>query len=137
MKPARLIVLVLALAAGAVAAWLASGGRRPDHVDVVLTQKLNGNQGFKSQIILSNVRVLAVDQVLGEKDGQKVIVGKTATIEADPQQATILANARQLGTLSLALRSLLDSQTTASDANNAAGNDDALVVIRYGISASR
>ena len=108
-----------------------------DHVDVVLTQKLNGNQGFKSQIILSNVRVLAVDQVLGEKDGQKVIVGKTATIEADPQQATILANARQLGTLSLALRSLLDSQTTASDANNAARNDDALVVVRYGISASR
>ena len=90
MKLARLIVLVLALAAGAVAAWLASGGRRPDHVDVVLTQKLNGNQGFKSQIILSNVRVLAVDQVLGEKDGQKVIVGKTATIEADPSKPPYL-----------------------------------------------
>jgi pilus assembly protein CpaB len=108
-----------------------------DHVDVVLTQKLNGNSDFKSQIILSNVRVLAVDQVLGEKDGQKVIVGKTATIEADPQQATLLANARQLGTASLALRSLLDSQTTGSDANNLPNHDDGLVVVRYGISASR
>jgi pilus assembly protein CpaB len=107
-----------------------------DHVDVVLTQKLNGNQGFKSQIILPNVRVLAVDQVLGEKDGQKVIVGKTATIEADPPQATMIANARQLGTLSLALRSLVDSQTAASDAE-AAGNDDAFAVVRYGISGSR
>jgi pilus assembly protein CpaB len=46
------------------------------------------------------VQILAVDQVLGEKDGQKVIVGKTATIEANPQQATLLANARQLGTIS-------------------------------------
>jgi pilus assembly protein CpaB len=88
-----------------------------DHVDVVLTQKLNSNQGSKIQIILSNERVVAVDQVLAEKDGQKVIVGKTATIEADPQQASILANARQLGTVSLALRSLFDSQTMAADAN--------------------
>ena len=35
------------------------------------------------------------------KDGQKVAVGKTATLELDPQQAETLALARQIGTLSL------------------------------------
>jgi pilus assembly protein CpaB len=37
-----------------------------------------------------------------------VVVGKTATLELRPRQAETLALARQLGTLSLALRSLAD-----------------------------
>ena len=44
-----------------------------------------------SETILRNVRVLAVDQTVEEKDGQKVVVGKTATVELDPQQAETLA----------------------------------------------
>ena len=46
------------------------------------------------------MRVLAIDQTIGEKDGQKVVIGKTATIELDPQQAETLALSRQLGTIS-------------------------------------
>ena len=53
--------------------------------------------------MLRNVRVLAIDQTVEEKDGQKVVIGKTATVELDPQQAETLALSRQLGTLSLAL----------------------------------
>ena len=60
------------------------------------------------------MRVLAVDQSIEEKDGQKVAVGKTATLELDPQQAETLALARQIGTLSLTLRSLLDSHSPTS-----------------------
>jgi pilus assembly protein CpaB len=90
-----------------------------DHVDVVLTQKPTGTrQGAPdpvSKTILSNVRVLAVDQTIAEKQGQQVIVGKTATIQVDPQQAEVLANARQQGTISLALRSILDSQATTPE----------------------
>ena len=89
-----------------------------DHVDVLLTQKPANdpsNTDFISKVILSNVQVLAVDQQIEEKDGQKVIVGKTATIQVDPQQAERLANARQQGTISLALRSIVDSQTTTPE----------------------
>jgi pilus assembly protein CpaB len=90
-----------------------------DHVDVVLTQRQSNNgtgtADFKTKTILTNMRVLAVDQTIGEKDGQQVIVGKTATIQADPQQAETLANARQLGNVSLALRSILDSQSTSQE----------------------
>ena len=69
---------------------------------------MTGIEKFVSETILRNVRVLAVDQAVEEKDGQKVVIGKTATIELDPQQAETLALSRQLGTLSLTLRSLLE-----------------------------
>jgi Flp pilus assembly protein CpaB len=59
--------------------------------------------------------VLAVDQTIGEKEGQQVIIGKTATIQVEPQQAVTLAKARQQGTVSLALRSILDSQPTTPE----------------------
>ena len=61
-----------------------------------------------SEIILSNVRVLAIDQAPKEKDGQNAVVGKTVTLELKPEQAETLARARQTGTLSLALRSIAD-----------------------------
>ena len=66
-----------------------------------------------SETILSNIRVLAIDQTVEEKNGQRVVVGKTATLELTPRQAETLALSRQLGTLSLALRSLADAQQAA------------------------
>ena len=112
-----------------------------DHVDVVLTrrdkaaEKMSGIEKYVSETILRNVRVLAVDQSVEEKDGQKVVVGKTATIELDPRQAETLALSRQLGTLSLTLRSLLDSQSPTPEGGD---EDDrsgrAINTVRYGVS---
>ncbi|MDH8013994.1 Flp pilus assembly protein CpaB, partial [Klebsiella pneumoniae] len=54
-----------------------------DKVDVILTKRervasrSGTNDVINSEIILSNIRVLAIDQTVGEKDGQKVVVGKT------------------------------------------------------------
>jgi len=70
-------------------------------------ERIGGVEKYISETILRNVRVLAVDQGIEDHEGQKVAVGKTATIELDPQQAETLALARQLGTISLTLRSLL------------------------------
>ena len=80
------------------------------------------------------MRVLAVDQALGEKDGQKVVIGKTATIELDPHQAETLALARQTGTLSLTLRSLLDSQSPTPEGGEAKEESSTTVsTVRYGV----
>jgi pilus assembly protein CpaB len=85
-----------------------------DHVDVILTrrdkaaEKAAGTEVHVSEVILNNVRVLAIDQTVEEKNGQRVVVGKTATLELAPRQAETLALSRQQGTLSLALRSLVD-----------------------------
>jgi pilus assembly protein CpaB len=90
-----------------------------DHVDVVLTKHDKadraGTEKISSESILRNVRVLAIDQTVEEKAGQKVVVGKTATLELTPDEAETLEQARQQGTLSLALRSLVDSESSTPE----------------------
>lgn len=112
-----------------------------DHVDVLLTrrdkaaEKVTGIERYVTDTILRNVRVLAVDQHVGEKDGQKVVIGKTATIELDPRQAETLALSRQLGTISLTLRSLLDSQSpTPEGGDDNDGSRRGINTVRYGVS---
>ncbi len=83
-----------------------------DRVDVILTQvkkRPNAPEMHSSNTILRNVRVLAIDQTIEEKNGQRVVVGRTATLELSQSQAEALALARQLGKLSLALRSIADA----------------------------
>jgi pilus assembly protein CpaB len=87
-----------------------------DHVDVILTrrdrdaeQANGGIETHVSETILTNVRVLAIDQTVEEKGGQRVVVGKTATLELPPRLAEKLMLAHQLGTISLSLRSLVDA----------------------------
>jgi pilus assembly protein CpaB len=88
-----------------------------DHVDVILTrrdresERAAGGEVDISETLLKNVRVLAIDQTIEEKNGQRVVVGKTATLELLPREAETLALARKLGTLSLALRSIADDKT--------------------------
>src|SRR5262249_25571795 len=112
-----------------------------DHVDVILTrrdkwaEKIAGVEKYTSETILRNVRVLAVDQSIEDKEGQKVAVGKTATIELDPQQAETLALARQLGTISL--RSLLDSQSPTPEGGDQPQEKQSRTIntVRFGVSA--
>jgi pilus assembly protein CpaB len=112
-----------------------------DRVDVILSrrdreaEKAGAADTQVSETILSNIRVLAIDQMLGEKDGQKVVVGKTTTLELTPRQAETLALSRQLGTLSLALRSLADAgETTLPDDERSAGRRAGINTVRFGIS---
>jgi pilus assembly protein CpaB len=86
-----------------------------DRVDVILTrssgsQSKGGGDNFVSETILRNVRVLAIDQTVQEKDGQKVVVGKTTTLELSARQTETLVLSRRRGNLSLALRSLADAK---------------------------
>jgi pilus assembly protein CpaB len=90
-----------------------------DRVDVILTKREKqqspdapANDIVSSQVVLSNVRVLAIDQAPKEKDGQNAVLGKTATLELIPDDVETLAKARMSGTLSLALRSIADGKTT-------------------------
>ena len=114
-----------------------------DRVDVILShrdreaEKATGVETHVSHTILSDVRVLAIDQLVQEKEGQRVVVGKTATLELTQRQAEMLAAARQTGTLSLTLRSLVDAnqkQQPVEEAPEARGNR--LNTIRFGISTT-
>src|SRR5450631_3795189 len=86
-----------------------------DRVDVILSrrdreaERLTGIESQIAETLLSDARVLAIDQTVEEKNGQKVVVGRTATLELTPRQVETLAMGRLMGSLSLALRSLADS----------------------------
>jgi pilus assembly protein CpaB len=68
--------------------------------------------------VLSNVRVLAIDQQVEEKDdGTKAVVGTTATLELTPDQSKVMTVAQQMAErISLALRSVADAQESDTDA---------------------
>jgi pilus assembly protein CpaB len=120
-----------------------------DRVDIVLTRRLKnpdgannngptgGNDLVISEVILTNIRVLAIDQAPKEKDGQNAVVGKTVTLELKPDQIAILAASRQGGTLQLALRSLVDANAVDGTADDQAIKRPAggVNVIRYGVQA--
>jgi pilus assembly protein CpaB len=83
-----------------------------DRVDVVLTRDMsngNGKKDFQTATVLRDVRVLAVDQTAHQEKDKDSVVGKTATLELTPAQAEVLAQAEQIGIVSLALRALGDS----------------------------
>ena len=100
-----------------IAADTAAGGfvLPNDHVDVIMARKLaaagpDQPARVRTETVLRNLRVLAIDQTVQEKDGEQVVVGSTATLEVDPDQAEALTAAQQIGDrLVLSLRALADS----------------------------
>ena len=112
-----------------------------DRVDVLLTrrdpeqQKQSGGDGFTSEAVLRNVRVLAIDQTVEEKDGQKVVSGKIATLELSPRQTETLALSRQRGTLSLALRPLTQSKGTPKPETEDERHSGSINFVRYGVNS--
>ena len=114
-----------------------------DRVDVLLTKREKGQSSgtdiVNSEIILSNIRVLAIDQAPKEKEGQNAVVGKTVTLELKPEQTETLARARQGGTLSLALRSIADVnmvETNDEDAQQQRRRGESINVVRYGVAGT-
>ncbi len=95
-----------------------------DRVDLILSHELKtGEMGGRhaGETVLTNVRVLAIDQRMNDQNNAPTI-GKTATLEVTPKQAEKIAVLRQLGSLSLSLRSLAKTDRDRADGQ---GLDDA------------
>src|SRR4029453_14337285 len=111
-----------------------------DRVDVILTKReknpeRSAGDGVQSEIILSNIRVLAIDQAPKEKDGLNTLVGRTVTLELKPEHVETLARSRQIGTLTLALRSITDVNAAADgqSEDQVRKRNESVNVVRYGI----
>ena len=156
-EPIREAKLVNAKGAGFMAAILPSGMRAVstqitpetgaggfilpnDRVDVILTKrereagKSAGDERLVSETVLQDVRVLAIDQTIDDKNGQKGVVGKTATLELTGRQVEVLALAQRAGTVSLALRSIADAGKRVEE--QSAGPADSINVVRFGVSST-
>ncbi|MGQ7792080.1 Flp pilus assembly protein CpaB [Faunimonas sp. B44] len=96
-----------------------------DRVDVIQTVTQPGSQDGQnetvSRTILTNMRVLAIDQTVEESGGEPVVVGKTATLEVDPVQAEIITAAEASGTLSLSLRAMADTDEASASNQRQSG----------------
>ena len=117
-----------------------------DRVDIVMTRRLKNPDGANSptgandvvlsEVILTNIRVLAIDQAPKEKDGQTTVLGKTVTLELKPDQVATLSVSRQAGSLSLALRSIADANAAEMTPDDlAARRSGGVNVIKYGVQA--
>lgn len=113
-----------------IAAEIAAGGfiQPNDRVDVIVTREVEatnansggGMQNIRSDLILSNIRVLAIDARYGAPAGEgdenaqsgqgQVIIGSRATLELSERDATLLNTAKKAGEIALTLRSIADMQ---------------------------
>ncbi|AGA65277.1 Flp pilus assembly protein RcpC/CpaB [Liberibacter crescens BT-1] len=87
-----------------------------DRVDVMMVRMLEEGKS-SAETILSNIRVLAIDQNIEDgKDGQKSSIGSTATLELTPEQVKVILSAQQMASrLALVLRSTADSKEPDTD----------------------
>jgi len=105
-----------------------------DRVDVIVTVKGPAVEGegdtFLSDTILRNLRVLAIGQNVQERNGEKVVIGETATLEVEPGQAETLFRSQKVGSLSLSLRSLKDAGQVVTGPTT----EGAMTIVKYGVS---
>ncbi|MEM8748753.1 MAG: Flp pilus assembly protein CpaB [Pseudomonadota bacterium] len=101
-----------------------------DHVDVIMSFR-NEDDEWITDTILQNIRVLAIDQVIEEQEGDKAKVGDTVTLELNSEQVEIITEAAQISNnkLTLALRSVEDTQVVAGKKRGRRGN---VRLIRFG-----
>ncbi|GAB5509046.1 MAG: Flp pilus assembly protein CpaB [Hyphomicrobiales bacterium] len=116
-----------------------------DRIDVILTRvergtSREGGDIFTSETILSNVRVLAIDQTFEERDGEQFVTGEIATLELSPGEAELIALADEMGGLSLSLRSIADidegteiDEDIARRLRGGGGQGGSVRMIRFGI----
>ncbi len=115
LKPGTRAISIEVNATSGVAGFVFPG----DRVDLILT--LNVSQGGEgegeesmsraSETILTDVRVVAMDQSTNDQDQQASVRG-VATLEVSPKEAEVVSLSRELGRLSLSLRSIARIEDT-------------------------
>jgi len=110
-----------------------------DYVDVITTKRdpeaslRASTEVYQSTTVLSNIRVLAIGQNVQEKNGERVVVGETATLELDPSQAELITLQQRSGTLALALRSMADANKT-DEPRAKTSSSNSVTIVRFGVS---
>lgn len=113
---------------------------RVDIVKVFREPELTKERGFDvlgSELVVANVRVLAIGPTVETKSGEAVATGATATLELDPVQAEKVLLAQRSGTLLLELRPLADARPKEDQASFAPETPDtSMTIVRYGVPTS-
>lgn len=80
-----------------------------DRVDVLQSRKPSeGGGGYVTEVLMRNIRVLAIDQNIDPAKDAKSIVGGVATLEIPASDIEVIARGKAQGEMILALRSYAD-----------------------------
>ncbi|MCM5556576.1 Flp pilus assembly protein CpaB [Pleomorphomonas sp. JP5] len=102
-----------------------------DRVDILLVRQKDANEAV-AETILTDVRVLAIDQSVqqtGDDKQPSIVAQNTATLELTPDQTELVTQAQQIGSISLALRPLVDANQPASRQRKPTG----IAVVKFGV----
>ncbi len=88
-----------------VAGFILPGNR----VDILATKKDRSANQANTRTLLQNIKVLAVDQEASQEKEKPAIV-RAVTLELKPEQAEVIVQAMQEGTIQLTLRNPLDNE---------------------------
>lgn len=99
-----------------------------DRVDIYYTEVSSGGGGTDFQLLLEDVKVLALDAFFDENSETPHLPGATATLELTPEDAEYFTTARNSkGQITLALRSILEPEGVINEKPRST-----VEVIRYG-----
>lgn len=101
-----------------------------DRVDILLVHQKGANEAV-AETILTDIRVLAIDQSIqqtGDDKQPSMVAQNTATLELTPDQTELVTQAQQIGTISLALRPLADSSQPMAKQRKPTG----IAVVKFG-----
>ncbi len=116
LEPGMRAVAIAVTATTGAAGFIAPG----DRVDLIVTHRIktgrseaNGDDTVVSETFVRDVRVVAVDQSLNTPEN-KAQLAKNVTVEVTESQAEQIAVAIEMGKISMALRSSLQSDKNAA-----------------------
>lgn len=102
-----------------------------DRVDILLVRQKDANDAV-AETILTDIRVLAIDQSVqqtGDDKQPSMVAQNTATLELTPDQTELVAQAQQIGSISLALRPLVDNDQPTARQRKPTG----IAVVKFGV----
>jgi pilus assembly protein CpaB len=103
-----------------------------DRVDILQSRSQEGSgKGFLTEVLMQNVRVLAIDQRTAPDKDAKTIVGGVATVEVSATDVEVLARGRAQGEMMLALRPYSDI-AGPSRRGGAVGANKTVRIVRAG-----
>lgn len=119
LEPGMRAVAVAVNATTGAAGFIAPG----DRVDLIVTLKVKTSQQddastqevVVSETFVQDVRVVAVDQSLGNQEN-KALVAKNVTVEVNQYQAEQISVASEMGKISMALRSSVPDKNKTEEA---------------------
>jgi Flp pilus assembly protein CpaB len=139
MNTARIVVLTIAIGAGGIAAYLASGSDKPAAAVETVTQ-------MQTVDVLVAKSDIGLGQTVKPDDMQwqtwpaatasNIFIRRNERPDATTQIAGSIARARQTGTMSLALRSIADASVVENRIDDQGlKRGENVNIIRYGINS--